>query len=907
MEKNNEVLTEDQKKYKTERRRRIRLQQKLAAQQKKTTVFIVTTAVLAVALAVSFFFLLKNGIQSFEEKSGGRLTKDYAITELAKLPLISVKAGDKGFQIKSMTEMFTLFKSSEWKRTSEKPEGGEQAVFTIGDNYTLSLIGTDYARITDGEASRTYKIPSGTASNILKFIDDNSSMDTDDLTSLITQTDSVTLSAAYYNGNITAGVGLSRTLAPDMWEEMSFYPATGIPETKISAWDAVDIGIYDSDAVIGVTYNGNTVYYSMPENVPSNLRAYVGQQLSYSAQNIRTLLAGYSELTLESSEHVLNIIPEESFLSALSFDSWTRVLGIDEPVSAPFYLVSDGANVSLAFYENEKIVRFNNGNEYYTLAEDTFTRIAAYINAHVTPEPPDNPNNPDNPDDPTPQTDTVLENFKKNIEAVIQAGGEITCATPSKSFLLKAKSELENIIIKNITEKTDVTPEETTDKIILTSEAETVTVYLGQDLVVITSGNETAVYNADGNGIKNRISVYAENNTIQKEITLSGEDLCNLIQSKTKIITAIYTENIGSFAKGDGNNAASVATWLKSLSPILLQIKPTVDQTNKTVLTCDGDFRIVVTLYPADTGFVINAVGRDTVKGVTYNSWYQVTGLNYSAAAENINAQADIMKDDAVRHFCNDLTTDSETVMKWFRTGTYDTSHYTEFFGTDIYKATFSKISDCKYKVVMTVGPTDVRGLTEGENTFNVTIAYSQASEDFYVSGMVPAAAEKLINSENNPEVQAVMKFITRCTAKPFDKAENIEAKSIINYCMYMIRTNGDATKTSFTQGEIDSAAQKYFEISTVSDVEILNENGFYTVSSDAVPVSAVSLVGLSSKKNTYEVTVGTVSDPLGLFSESKITYTVKKMTGIRNTGTAEEPQEETYEYFVFISAKSTD
>lgn len=901
----NEVLTEDQKKLKTERRRRIRLQQKLAAQQKKTTVFIVLTAVLGVALAVSFFFLLRNGIQSFEEKSGGRLTKDYAITELAKSPLISVKSGDKGFQIKSMTEMFTLFKSSEWKRTSDRPVGEEAAVFTIGENYSLALIGENYAKITDGGSSRTYKIPSGVASDILKFIDDNSAMDTSDLTSLITQTDSVTLKSSYYSGTVTAGVGLARTLAPDMWEQLTFYPATGIPETVISAWDSVEIGIYDTDAVIGVSYNGNTVYYSMPENVPANLRGYVGQLLSYSAQNIRALLAGYSELTLESSEHVLNVIPEESFLGALSFDSWTRVLDTDEPVSAPSYLVTDGANVSLAFYGGEKLVRFNNGNEYYSVGEDTFTRIAAYINSHV----PTDPVIPVTPDDPNPPqtTDTVLESFKAKIEALISAGGAVNCSTPSKSFLLKAKAELEDIILKNISEITDKKAEDTADKIILSVGSDTVTVYPEQNIAVIVTDGESSSYAADGDGIKNRIAVYAESNTVQKEITLSGEELCDVIQGKSKIITAIYSETTGSFARGNGNNAATVATWLKSLSPILLTSKPAVDQTFRTVLTCDGDFRTVITLYPADTGFVLNAVGRDDVNGLTYNSWYQVSGLNYSSAVETINAEADVMKDDAMRRFCSDLTSDAETVIKWFRTGTYDISKYLEFFGADIYKATYQKISDCRYTVVMTVGPTDVKGLTEGENSFTVTIAYSQASEDFYVSAMVPSAAEKLVNSVGNPEVQAVMKFISRCTAKPFAKPSDIEAKSVINYCMYMLRTYGDATKTVFTQAEIDAAAQKYFNLSTVSDTEMLNENGFYTVSSEAVPVAAVSLAALSSKKDTYEVTIGTVSDPLGLFSESRITYTVKKMTDTRIAGTPEEPVEELYDYYLIVSAKAAN
>ena len=79
----NEVLTEDQKKLKTERRRRIRLQQKLAAQQKKTTVFIVLTAVLGVALAVSFFFLL--GIYKMNKNENCKLYQGNAYTIIDEL------------------------------------------------------------------------------------------------------------------------------------------------------------------------------------------------------------------------------------------------------------------------------------------------------------------------------------------------------------------------------------------------------------------------------------------------------------------------------------------------------------------------------------------------------------------------------------------------------------------------------------------------------------------------------------------------------------------------------------------------------------------------------------------------------------------------------------------------------
>ncbi len=913
-------LTPDEQ-LRKEKAKRHKLQVKMKALKKRSDILTAVSALLVIGIVIALILSLTKNMNNITEDKGSRLSKDNAITAMLSLPIISVNVDGNDIQIKNMPDMFTILSPGTWEATSEKPKGKEKVTFTIESGYTVTLFDTKHVKISDGASSRVYKTQTVIANEIATFISDNTTLTAEDLSSLISQTKEVFYNSPYYSDYIAAGSGLSAALSPTSWTEIDFYPATENPTTTITAWDNVTISLYEASNVSVVIFNGNTVYYNYPKEVVADVQEYIIRTVSSASADIKTKLSSYHELKLKTASNQYTVIPDEAFSSMLSFDQWRRLLESPYLPASPTYDITDGTEFSLRFFKSDCIVEVNGGEQYYSVPLNTIVQIELYIQKATTPPPPPVVETPDENDPPIEEQDTVMTAFIQKLTAEEVALGKFSVKTPDIAATLDIKEDFRLLLNLQLWQKATL-PEsfnsESAKSITFKFADENYFVIYPEFNIaeVYISENEKATYLCPTN-MASQIEAYTTANAIEEAITITEADLVALVSAQNQLHVALYQGVSTAFANGEKSTVSDISKWIASLSIKALDQKPVVSADKKTVLTFDGERNTVLTFATLSDGTaVLNVYSKNDEDGSVTDVWFTIQNKQYQTVCDEISAYMTVMVNAVAFGFADAIEKgDIEAISKYIKVDDMGKWGYDNFFSATVSEATVQATDIAGiYDLVITVSNTKKSSLKEGENELRMTISYNQSSEELYISSL--KFVDDMDNSADleKEEIADILTFISRCTKLPFGAPSEIDTNALINYCMFLTRKYVDSSKTEFTQTEINAAANRYFQLSTLSDATspyFNAEKGVYVFSGSAAVTPSITVIKDESDNDIYTVTIAHTEDPLGLFLSAPITYKMQRISVTESTVVEGEDGtpttvEKNYAYYVYISAMPT-
>ncbi len=907
-------LTPDEQ-LRKEKAKRHKLQVKLKALKKRSDILTAVSALLVIGIVIALILSLTKNMNNITEDKGSRLSKDNAITAMLSLPIISVNVDGNDIQIKNMPDMFTILSPGTWEATSEKPKGKEKVTFTIESGYTVTLFDSKHVRISDGASTRVYKTQTVIANEIATFISDNTTLTAEDLSSLISQTKEVFYNSPYYSDYIAAGSGLSAALSPTSWTEIDFYPATENPTTTITAWDNVTISLYEASNVSVVIFNGNAVYYNYPAEIATDVREYIIKTISSASADIKTKLSSYHELKLITASNQYTVIPDEAFGAMLLFDQWRRLLESPYLPASPTYDITDGTEFSLRFFKNDSVVEVNGGEQYYSVPANTFVQIEVYIQKSTTPPPP--VDIPDENDPPVQEQDTVMMAFIQKLMAEETALGKFSVKAPDLVATLDVKEDFRLLLNLQLWQKSTL-PESFNNESAKAmafkfADESYFVIYPEFNIAEIhLSETEKAIYLCPAD-MASQIETYTTANAVEEAVTITDAELLALVSAQNQLHVALYQGVSTTFANGGTASVSDISKWIASLSIKALEQKPATSADKKTVLTFDGERNAVLTFAALSDGTaVLNVYSKNEADGSITDVWFTIQNKPYQTVCDELSAYMTVMVNAVAFGFADAIEKgDIAEISRYIKVDDMEKWGYDNFFSATISEATAQATEiPGTYDLVLTVSDAKKSSLKEGNNELKMTVAYSQSSAELYVSTLKFADDIDTADFEKE-EIADIITFISRCTKLPFGAPSEIDTNALINYCMFLTRKYGDSSKTEFTQTEINAAANRYFQMSTLSDATspyFNADKGVYVFSGSAAVTPSITVIKDESDNDIYTVTIAHTEDPLGLFFSTPITYKMQRISVTENTVIEGEDgtpvtEEKTYGYYIYISA----
>ncbi len=837
--------------------------------------------IFAVAFVVLLVFIsIKYATSSFEPNYAKVPDKDEALRYAWESGSLKFEYDGKDLSVDRPEELFSLLKSDSWKEISSDNNEEEKAVCSIKLDRDYSIIFYEnIVSISKNNAERHYEIERSIIETLCGYLEANTYISIDDMTSLLSISESLTLEINGISCMTNKGQSIANALNTRAWTELDGFEFNEDPFLTISDPIGLKITIYETSKVAAVSYKGNDRYYQIDELVPATVALAAKSAFDSEALLIEKSMNDCDNLIVVLEGDSFRIDSNSSWSAALNFSSWTR--RYRDPAAVPEsaeITIFDDISFILKIYKDLLVAEYNNA--YYNIDETVISSIESYL---VVDTPEDRP----------------VEVKKLNLSDLV---AEIMKNTYVNSYL-SGKSSLTSVsndLIKALymTSWKEIKPINSAVNYDVIISTEKVSKDNGFKIQINTDSGFAHIewqdfsqfYNIDSD--MSSVVKYIQNNVYTELWQISATELGALQNAATYIETIITeSESERKYLTSEIIGVSDITKIVASLNLSPIDEKPEFTGSKKVEMTFKSESnKFLVTFFKdSEDRFIVSVSGTLSDLGKRVDRNFVAADGDYNKLVSELDLLIDRSYDFVAGTFVEAIKSMNHSMLNNLTGNTYD---YSSISNVKFNSITSEKTSERgKYIIKLNVADPADGPFDEGESVYVLILGSTDG-------GMTLKAKSFIKETEYN-ESQKTHDAITVAfnfaswfvTDNPyFTSLSDVEAKkSAADYLMILALKNelntvldSDPAGMYFTPEVLDKMALKYFNSSSfdAKDTSVYNsETGYYTYTNAAVPMDLKRVVSFEEDQasNKYYVTISWYEDPMYLYETQTVVYTLDK------------------------------
>ncbi len=837
--------------------------------------------IFAVAFVVLLVFIsIKYATSSFEPNYAKAPDKDEALRYAWESDSLKFEYDGKDLSVDRPEELFALLKSDSWKEISIDGNGEQNSVCSIKLDTDYSIIFYEnFVSISKNNSERYYEIESSIIETLCGYLEANTYISIDDMTSLLSISESLTLEINGIFCITNKGQSIANALNTQAWAELEGFELKEDPFLTVTDPIGLKITIYETAKIAVVSYKGNVRYYQIDDLVPATVALAAKSAFDAEALLIEKSMNDCNNLIVVLDGDSFRIDSNSSWSAALNFSSWTR--RYRDPAAIPEsaeITIFDDISFILKIYKDLLVAEYNNA--YYNIDETVISSIESYL---VVDTPEDKP----------------VEVKKLNISdfvTEIMKNTYVNSNLSGKSSLTSVSTDLIKALYMSSWKEIKPINSAVTYDVIISTEKESkdngfkIQINTESGFAHVEWKDFSQFYDIDSD--ISSVVKYIQNNVYTELWQISATELGALQNAATYIETIITeSESERKYLTSEIIGVSDITKIAASLNLSPIDEKPEFTGSKKVEMTFKSDSNKFLVTFFKDSAdrFIVSVSGTLSDLGKRVDRNFVAADGDYNKLISELDLLIDRSYDFVAGTFVEAIKSMNHITLNSLTGNTYD---YRSISNVKFNSITSEKTSERgKYIIKLNVADPEDGPFDAGESVYVLILGSTDG-------GMTLKAKSFIKESEYN-ESQKTHDAITVAfnfaswfvTDNPyFTSLDNVEAKkSAADYLMILALKNelntvldSDPTGMYFTPEVLDKMALKYFNSSSfdAKDTSVYNsETGYYTYTNAVVPMDLKRVVSFEEDQasNKYYVTISWYEDPMYLYETQTVVYTLDK------------------------------
>ncbi len=837
--------------------------------------FIVVAASLVILLALISVNYLRN---PGSDPSKIIPDKDEVLRIALESESLKFEYDGKDLSVENSEGVFALLESESWTATGSRPADDEvpDCTMKLSNDYNIDFY-DEYVGITRNDAVRYYKISANITSTLCGYLEENTYISVDDMSSLLTVSENLTLEISGISCSTTKGQSIANALNTSTWIEIPEFETEAEAFLIITDPIGLTVRIYEEEKTAVISYKGNSRFYEIDELVPASAALAAKSVFDAEALKIADSMNNCDELIVVVNGDSFRIDTNTSWTNAVGFNSWTR--RYKEPAAIPEdadITVFDDISFVLKIYEDLLVAEYD--NSYYNISETVVTSIKSYLTV-TSPE----------DDEPEIKKFTVSELISQimkqpHLHADFSGKTTLTTVTNDIAGALSVNSWTE---VSTLTEIYDT---------VLSTDAELgnggfkISLNTAKGMVKIEWNDMIQYYTTQAD--LSTITKYIQNNVYTEVWQISATELGTLQNAATSIETVITEVNSDKkYLSSETIGVSDISKIAASLNLTPIENKPEADGSEKTEMTFKTDTnKFLMTCYKdTDQRLIVSVSGTLSDIGKRIDRMFVADGGDYDKFVNQINDLIERNYDVVAGTFVEAIKSMNASTLNELTGNVFD---YSDITSVRFNSISFEKTGETgKYLIKLNVADPSDGPFVEGESNYILIIGSTDGSLNLKVKSLTKES-EYNKSQINHEAVNTAVYFASwymsdKAYFESFDKIES--KKAAVDYLMLIALREelntvleDDPMGMYFTPEVINKMALKYFNSTSFDATETSAYNSdtkMYSYSNAAVPVDLKKVVDFEEDLagNKYFVTIKWYEDPMYLYETKTVVYTLDK------------------------------
>lgn len=843
----------------------------------RVPVLILAVSFLLLVTAISAKYIFGSGF--FDDD--GYLNKDTALRSAWEAGKLRFIYEGKTLSVENADSVFTLINSGDWtfapQLTSE--ETTPLCTMLIDDGYTIEFY-KSYAAVCRNGKSRFYSFPQSITSGLCGYLEDNTYISLDDMVSLISVSDSLTLEIGGFTCETAKGQSIANAMNVSTWTEISDKTLNEDPFITVTAPVGLTVTIYEVSKKASVSYKGNVRFYETDSLVPASVALAAQSFFNAESEKISDAMNSCGELIIVVDGTSYRISSNTSWLSALDFSSWTRRYKVPAAIpDSATVTVFDDISFTLKIYGDLSVAEYE--NSYYNIPDTVVSAVRSYLSAAASGD-----------------IDTEIKSFTvSELSAEILKNQYLKAEFSGSSSLTTVGNDLISALALNSwTEATGESQFSTDIRLVSDKNAS------DGGYFVIRINSEHGTAEVVWKNITKRYSIpsaatastlkYIQNNAYAELWTISATELGTLQNAATSVdavITGAASDKEYLFSNVIG--VSDVIKLAASLNLTPLESKPDAGSQEKTEMTFksnSGSF--LMTFYPdADGHTTVSVSGTLGDIGKRIDRYFSAGTNEYKSFIAEVRSLIVKTYDVTAGLFVESIKSGDMTAFNRIAGSTYD---YSAIKNVKFNSISSEKTSVTgKYLIKLDVADSTSGPFPEGESTYVLILGASDTASGLKIKTFAEQG-EYTASVKSHAAITEALDFASWYVADDpyFTSLSDVSSKkSAADYLMLLALREGlntvspdDSSVMLFSQEVINKMALKYFNVEAFDARDTTaydTEKGLYVYTSKAVPVDYKRVVKFldNNAGNRYTVVITWFDDPLYLYAKKTAVYVLDK------------------------------